>query len=382
MKILGKATLEGTTRYQQKHQNNCVLGHFREGNGIITSSIGIGTHLGESDEQTDNLVTEAIIESVRAGINLIDSAIVYRDSQGEHCVKKAINYLINSQEVSRDELIICTKGGFLPHETPEYFNWFCQHYVDPNNSKIRKEDIVINDDQEYHCIHPDYLKEQINQSLENLGIETIDIYYIHNPETQLSQIDTETFEQRLRLAFEVMEDAVTCGKINYYGLATWDGFRVPKSSQEHLDLARIKSIAREVSGNEEDNFRYVQFPLNMGMPEAFLASTQNIENQQFSLLEASKSLGLFSIASASLYQAEVIGRIPENIISAFDEKFTTDCQRALQYARSTPELLTALVGMKNPKHVQENLAVNSHSLLEQQKFQEITNLIAEVIQHN
>ncbi|MCU0532563.1 MAG: aldo/keto reductase [Hydrococcus sp. Prado102] len=382
MKVSGKATLEGTTRYKERHQKTCAVDHFREGNGIITSSIGIGTHLGESDEQTDSLVTEAIIESVRQGINLIDSAIVYRDRQGERSVQKAINYLINSGEVSRDELIICTKGGFLPHETPEYFDWFCQHYVEPSNSTISREDIVVTKEQEYHCIHPDYLNEQINQSLENLGLETIDIYYIHNPETQLFQVDTETFYNRLRLAFEVMEDAVNRGKIAAYGLATWDGFRVPETSQKHLDLAKIKSIAKEVSSNKEDSLRYIQFPLNMGMTEAFLIPTQNIKGERLSILESAKRLGLFSIASASLYQAEVIGRIPENIVSTFGKTFETDCQRALQYARSTPELLTALVGMKNPQHVKENLSLNTYSPFKKKRFQEITDLIIQVTQRN
>jgi aryl-alcohol dehydrogenase-like predicted oxidoreductase len=381
MKRSGKATLEGTKRYQER-QKNCVLNHFRQGNEIITSSIGIGTHLGESDEQTDRLVTEAIIESVRQGINLIDSAIVYRDRQGELSIRNAINYLINSGEVSRDELIICTKGGFLPHETPEYFDWFCQHYIEPSNSKISREDIIINEDQEYHCIHPEYLYEQINQSLENLGLETIDIYYIHNPEIQLSQVDIETFYNRLRSAFEVMEDAVSCGKISAYGLATWEGFRVPKTSQEHLDIAKIKAIAKDVAGDKEDSFRYIQFPLNMGMTEAFLTPTQNLEGEQLSILEAAKRLGLFSIASASLYQAEVIGRIPENIISTFSEQFETDCQRALQYARSTPGILTALVGMKKQKHIKENLSLNAYAPFERKKFQEITDLILQVTQQN
>lgn len=381
MKILGQATLEGTTRYQQRLQNNSVLNHFRRGDDIITSSIGIGTHLGKSDVQTDNLMTNAIIQSVQGGINLIDSAIVYRDCQSEHSIQKAINYLINSTEVSRDELIICTKGGVLPFETPEDLNWFYQQYIESDDSKIQQEDITISEDGKYHCIHPDYLEEQINQSLENLGVERIDIYYIHNPEVLLSQLDRETFYHRLQLAFRVMEDAVTSGKISRYGIATWDGFRVPKSSQRYLNLAKIKSIAREVSGNKEDSFRYIQFPFNMGMLEALLNPVQDIEGKKFSLIEASEKLGLFSIASASLCQAEVIGRIPENTISVIGDRLVTDCQRALQYARSTPGLLTALVGMKNPKHVRENLTLNSYALFEEQKFKEITKLIVQVTEH-
>ena len=37
--------------------------------------------------------------------------------------------------------------------------------------------------------------------------------------------------------------------------------------------------------------------------------------------------------------------------------FSTDAQRALQFARSAPGVTTALVGMSNPSHVVENLAL-------------------------
>ena len=378
MTLLGKATLAGTTRYQQKFQTSLDLNHFRKADEIIASSVGIGTYLGESDEQTDNLVTEAIIQSVKGGINLIDSAIIYRNSQGERSIRKAINRLIESNEVLRDELIICTKGGVLPCETSEDFHHFCQQYVDSNQSRITQEDVVVSEGKAYHCIHPDYIEEQISQSLENLGIETIDIYYIHNPEMLLDEIDNTTFYYRLKLAFKALENAIASGKIGAYGVATWNGLRVSESSRRYLDLSKIKSIAREASGDKQDGFRYVQFPFNMGMLETLLTPTQDIQGKKVPLMEASEKLGLFSIASASLYQSKVIGKIPENIVSAFGEKFETDCQCALQYVRSTPGVLTALVGMKNPKHVEENLSINAYAPSDKQTFQEVTDLIVKI----
>lgn len=382
MKISGKATLEGTTRYQKRFQDDLALNHFRKGDEIIASSVGIGTYLGASNEQTDHLVTDAIVESVRGGINLIDSALIYRNCRGERSVQKAINYLIHSKVVSRDELVICTKGGVLPCETPEDFKQFYHHYIESDDSTIKDEDIITIDGKGYHCIHPDYLEKQIDQSLENLGLETIDIYYIHNPEMLLYKIESDVFYHRLKLAFEVLENAVENGKISTYGLATWDGFRVLENSQTYLNLAKIKAIAREVSNHREDSFRYIQFPFNMGMLEAFLMPAQDVKGKKFSLIEASEKLGLFSVASASLYQSMVIGRIPGKVISACGDQFSTDCQCALQYARSTPGLLTALVGMKNPKHVEENLSLSTYALFEKQKFQEITNLIIQMTQDN
>jgi aryl-alcohol dehydrogenase-like predicted oxidoreductase len=186
----------------------------------------------------------------------------------------------------------------------------------------------------------------------------------------------------LREVFEVLEGAVLAGKIANYGVATWNAFRVPPTQRYHIDLARAKSIAREVAGNKEDRFRFIQLPLNMGMPEAVLIPTQTIEGEQVSVLEAADRLGIWAIASMSLCQAQVIGQIPEKIASAFGDRLQTDCQRALQYTRSAPGVLSALVGMKAPKHIEENLALAAVGRLGRASFQELTDSIVQVLNGN
>jgi aryl-alcohol dehydrogenase-like predicted oxidoreductase len=371
--IAGRATAEGTQRYKQRHSQNCAADYFREANSLVASSIGIGTYLGEPDEFTDTLVTAAVIESVQQGANLIDSAINYRYQHGELSVGKAIQQLVASGDVSRDELIICTKGGVLPCPNPNYADWFYRHYVEPNNSTVSMADLA----QERYCIHPEYIQDQLNKSLANLGIQTIDVYYIHNPEKQLSKVEPDIFYNQLRRVFEVMENAVLVGKIANYGLATWNAFRVPPTQSDYIDLSRAKSIAREVAGNRDDRFRFIQFPLNMAMPEALLSSTQMLEGEQISTMEAADRLGIAAIASKSICQAQVVGQIPENIAFAFGDRLRTDCQRALHYTRSAPGLLSALVGMKTPKHIRENLAIAAIPQLEKANFQKLTHLIAQ-----
>ena len=174
-----------------------------------------------------------------------------------------------------------------------------------------------------------------------------------------------------------MEDAVLSGQIAAYGLATWEGFRLPVTSREHLDLAKIKSIAREVAGNKEDQFRFLQLPLNMTMLEALLLPTQKIEGQSIPVLEAAYRLGIIPVASNSICKAQIAGQIPENINCAFDDNLWTDCQRGLQYTRSAPALATALVGMKTIEHIEENLALMNISSLERKNFQEITDSIVQ-----
>ena len=99
--ISGKATITATKSYAQLHQTKSALKHFREINGLMMSSIGIGTYLGKSDATTDNLVTEAIIKSVKSGINLIDTAINYRSQHGEMSVNEYLCFVCIEQAFPR-----------------------------------------------------------------------------------------------------------------------------------------------------------------------------------------------------------------------------------------------------------------------------------------
>ncbi len=360
MKISGAATPAGTQTYRQRHQHDCATGHFRERNDLVFSSLGIGTYLGQPDEPTDTLVTNAIIESVRRGINLIDTAINYRYMHAERSIRQALAYLLEREIVAREELIICTKGGFIPH--PDRMTWFRQEYIRNSNFNISEPDCAA----QCHCLHPEYLEDQLNRSLENLGLDTIDIYYIHNPETQLAEVSAEVFAQRLSLAFAVMEKAVKEGKVKAYGLATWSGFRVPPTASNHINLSSVKALAAQVAGGSRDNFQYIQLPVNAAMREALIEPTQPTEDKLVSAIDAAQGLGISVLASASLAQTKAFGQIPDALISTFSHLKLTPAQQALQFTRSCPGVLAALVGMKNPAHVASNLALNG---IEPLKFQ-------------
>ncbi|MEB3340343.1 aldo/keto reductase [Okeania sp.] len=349
--ILGKATTTKTKYYAQLHQTKYPAKHFREFNNLTASSIGIGTYLGSSDAATNNLVTEAIIKSVKNGINLIDTAINYRYQHGELSVKKALLKLIESKTVSREELIICSKGGFIPNREKE--KWFKQQYIDNQKFNIQPTDMVAG----VHCMHPEYIQDQLERSLINLGLETIDIYYLHNPETQLGIIPADEFYRRLQGVFSVLEKAADAGKITAYGIATWQGFRVPPTDIKHIDLAKTKSIAQQIAGEKSDRFQFIQLPINLAMTEAIITPTQFVDGKILPAITAANQLGIKAIASASIAQAKNLKQLPQKIMTALGENQETGALSALQFTRSVPGLCSALVGMKSPNHVAENLTL-------------------------
>jgi aryl-alcohol dehydrogenase-like predicted oxidoreductase len=204
---------------------------------------------------------------------------------------------------------------------------------------------------------PRYLADQLERSRANLGVETLDVYYLHNPEMQLQEVDRPTFLARIRAAFEFMEGAVTAGKIRWYGAATWTGFRQEPAAADYLSLAELVGAATAVAGKSH-HFRVLQLPYNLGMTEAFTARNQRAGRERVSLFEAARRLDLFVMASASIYQGKLASGLPP-VVAQFLPGLGTDAQRALQFVRSTPGVGTALVGMARAAHVEDNARVRA-----------------------
>ncbi len=206
-----------------------------------------------------------------------------------------------------------------------------------------------------HCMTPRYLADQIERSRTNLGLESIDIYYVHNPESELEEVDRAEFLTRARAAFEALEQAVRDGKIRRYGTATWNGYREDPGAPGYLSLAELVGAARAVAGSDH-HFKVIQLPYNLAMPEAFTRANQQVDGSFVPLLEAARRLGVYVVASASVYQGHLTRNLPP-VVAELLPGLTSDAQRALQFVRSTPGIGTALVGMKSTAHVEENAAV-------------------------
>jgi aryl-alcohol dehydrogenase-like predicted oxidoreductase len=349
MPIAGHATPEGTARYRDRFAA-AAAGHFRSAEGLAWSSIGIGTYLGDADEATDRLVEGAVASAARAGVNVVDTAVNYRYERGERSVGQALAALTRAGEVARDEVIVCTKGGYLPN--PAGRRWFESEYVGRGPDSPGAGDLAGDS----HCMHPAYLAGEIERSRRNLGLEVIDLYYLHNPESQLRHVDRATFDARLEAAFRALETAVRAGRIRAYGIASWSAFRVPPGRPGHVSLARAKEIAGRAAGGGPDHFRFIQLPVNLMMPEALRAPTQTVGGEVLPAIPAAGRLGLHAVASAAIAQAQ-LKEIPAPLKERLGPGLASGYQQALQFTRSAPGLVTALVGMKQPAHVAENLSL-------------------------
>jgi aryl-alcohol dehydrogenase-like predicted oxidoreductase len=216
---------------------------------------------------------------------------------------------------------------------------------------------------------PKYLNSQIDQSLKNMSLDALDLFYIHNPESQLGEIDKYTFEARLAKAFEMLEDNRSKGRLQFYGVATWNGFRVPPDNPGYHSLERMVNIASQVGG-ENHGFKFVQLPYNLAMPEAYLLRNQAVSGKVYSALEAADKLGVSVMCSASILQGKLAHSVPLHIRASLGNP-TTDALAAIQFVRSTPGVTTALVGMSQTAHVEENMNLAKFAPASEEQFSEI-----------
>jgi aryl-alcohol dehydrogenase-like predicted oxidoreductase len=341
------ATAEGTARYAKKFSGRAAPGHFREAQKLSVASLGIGTYLGAPDDKTDAGYAASVATAVESGINLVDAAINYRFQRSERSIGAALKQLA-AKSFLRDEIVLCTKGGYLtpdgamPSDPNEYF------YREYIQAGIFKPNEIV---QGSHCMTPRFLENQLERSLRNLGVECIDVYYLHNPETQLAEVSRPDFLERIRDAFIFLESAAAAGKIQFYGVATWNGLRQEASARDSLQLGEMEQLARDIAG-EKHRFRFVQLPFNLAMTEALTVGNQTIDGPMKTVMEAASELGITLIASASLLQGQVARNLPPFVAQALG--LQSDAERALQFVRSSPGITTALVGMSHAEHVQAN----------------------------
>jgi aryl-alcohol dehydrogenase-like predicted oxidoreductase len=351
------ATHDATWRYRDRFGDRYGRTYFRRFGPGVVSSIGVGTYLGEPTDAVDDRYRDAIITALENGCNLVDTAVNYRCGRSEHVVGDAIA----DADVDRDSVAVATKGGFLP---------FDRHRPDDPAAYIRREfvesGLVDPDDlaKGSHCIAPDFLSAMLDRSRAALSLETIDCYYVHNPETQLAERGRDAVYDQLQAAFEELERAIDDGHIGRYGVASWEALRVPPDHESHLALSAVLAraeAAAEAVGKEPENhgLAALQLPFNVHMADAFTATHHEDPEtgDPISALSFAEQEGLSVFASASILQGELVEGLPPDIAAEIEGD--TPVQRAINFTRSAPAVTAALVGMSRPEHVRENLAAGT-----------------------
>lgn len=347
------ATKEGTFEYLKQFPK--YSRDFYSYNGeVFLSSLGLGTFRKEPYREENYVLSykDAVKTAVTGGINVIDTAINYRYQMSEREIGEALKELFCEAKASREQLFITSKAGFLPLDFPfpeNPYAWIEETVI--KKGLASKDEIVV----DQHCLSPDYLRWSVEKSLENLGLETLDVLFLHNPETQLGYVDYMTLRMRIAQAFKLFEALVKEGKIRHYGIAAWNGFLYEVGHTEYLSLKDIVTIAEEVGGPGH-HFKYVESPFNLAKPHAYTyANQKGPDGRYYTLLQAVQGYGLQFFAASSLLQMNLFkGKFDSRLSQMLGTGELTDIISALQFARSGG-VLSALFGAVDPHHVEDNL---------------------------
>jgi len=175
------------------------LGH----SGLMVSEACLGTMIfGEDSERsTDSETAIKMIDSfIDSGGNFIDTANVYADGRSEEIVGKAI------ENHNRDDLVIATKVRFTMGEGP-------------NDKGLSRKHII----------------KECEASLDRLGLDTIDLYYLHtwDPLTPI--------EETMR----TLKYLINSGVVRYIGVSNFKSWQVMKALDVSNKLGMSRFIAAQ-----------------------------------------------------------------------------------------------------------------------------------------
>ena len=283
--IPGAATVQGTAAFAaRKIHETSATGSLAKGfgpfgrTGLTVSRLGFGTYrVGQRDPEQ----REALIKALRGGCNLIDTSTNYMDGESEQVVGSALQQLIAAGEVTREEVLVVSKIGYVQGQN------LLQAQAREKTGKPYPDMVKYGEDI-WHCIHPEFLADQLMQSLDRLGLASLDVCLLHNPEYFLSHASRlgsnqthdvpelrQHFYARLQLAFEYFESQVQAGRIKAYGVSSNTAiaaYEEAGSTSLSRMVAAAKLAAQKI-GSSAHHFAVVQCPMNLH--ESGAALTRN-----------------------------------------------------------------------------------------------------------
>jgi aryl-alcohol dehydrogenase-like predicted oxidoreductase len=369
--VAGYATGEGTKKFMENaFKNGIANSHFRPFNNLNFSSLGIGTYLGRITAEDDIDLENAIYHSLKSGaMNVIDTAINYRSMKSEKNIGHAIRRLIDDKIISRDQVFISTKNGYITNDgdypTIDVLEYMHKMYI--SQGIIDSKDISSG----YNVLNPNYIRKCIDKSLTNMQLDTIDLVYVHNAyESWFQDISRSEFDEKIRRVFQVYEEYRSKNKIRYYGMATWTCFRLPRNEEGYLSLEDMVRLAENVAGKDH-GFRFIQLPYNLAYREAFLLKNQTVGSENdLTILEACNKLNIGVFTSVPLLQAKLFeAKIPDYL--GYDNQLL----KIVQIPRSTPNVIAPLLGHKKLNHVKENIELAKVAPLNNSEFNEAIKIL-------
>ncbi len=232
--------------------------------GLQVTPAGFGSYRVHitSDQQQ-----QALRRALSQGINLIDTSSNYGDGGSEELIGAVVKSMIAENQLTREQLVVVSKAGYIQGQNLKVV-------ADRERSGNPFPEVVSINTGLGHCIHPDYLEDQLQRSLRRLQMKTVDFFLLHNPEYYFYEAEKkglnpaearDEFYRRIEQAFMGLELLADAGQIVYYGVSA-NSLPLTPDDTHYVDIRRLWEIAESL--RPDHRFRMVQFPMNLLEPQA------------------------------------------------------------------------------------------------------------------
>lgn len=276
---------------------------------LTVSALGLGCMgmslgYGQFDDQQSIRVLHHAIEK---GVTLLDTSDLYGDGHNEVLIKKALS------NVSRDKVIVATKCGFV---------------------ELGKVDGS-----------PSHIKKACDASLSRLGVDIIDLYYLHRADKSVP----------IEESIGAFADLVAAGKIRYLGLSEVTVPTLKRAASVHPITALQSEYSlweRRPEQNgvlkacEELGIGFVPYsPLGRGFLSGQYRNTNKLEDDDFRRL----------LPKFNGDYLEHNLKLVDKLISFANDKQCTPAQLALAWLLAQHETIVPIPGTRSIKRLDENL---------------------------
>jgi hypothetical protein len=274
--LSGRATIQGTAAYASRVMARDGGADLANGltvlgaTGLTTTRLGFGTYRVDMQHSEHRA---ALKQALRTSCNLVDTSTNYTDGDSERLVGSVLAELVASGEIRRDEMIVVSKIGYIQGQNLKLAQA-------KEQSGRPYPELVKYGDGLWHCIHPEFLADQLTLSLDRLGLATLDICLLHNPEYFLLEAAhrggenleklRDDFYVRLERAFAYFEMQVSAGRLQYYGVSS-NTVMSSADDPEATSLSRMVQAAEAAArsiGVSTHHFQVLQCPMNLFEPGA------------------------------------------------------------------------------------------------------------------
>ena len=358
--IPGTATAHGTAAYVSRilaHSSDSGLtanGYTTLGStGFTNSRIGFGGYRTGVDQEGHRT---ALLKAIREGCNLIDTSTNYADGDSERLVGSVLKELLAQKEMTRDNVIVVSKIGYVQGKN-------LQHAKTREQAGRAYPEMVKYGEDIWHCLHPEFLDDQLTGSLDRLGLATLDVCLLHNPEYFLSDakqrkliVDASTldelrteFYRRLEQAFVYFEQQIDSGRIQFYGVSSNTSTAQP-GDPEATSLSRMLEAAQRAAqqaAKPQHGFRVLQLPMNLFESGALLTPNTGQEDTALKFAQehhiavlvnrplnaiSAQHRGMTRLADPRYEQVETLFETQHQTVTTLEETFRKEFAPLIPYA--------------------------------------------------